>query len=672
MRRITKKILLFVIIGLSLTFIFSPNIYASTEQPSFDNIESFENNDTPSKNERYNRYDYVIDKYDINIVVNENNTLDITETITAYFKVQKHGIYRTIPLKNTITRLDGTSSTNRAQVTNVSVNREYTTSRKNENYEIKIGSASYMVTGEQNYVIKYTYKLGKDPIKNYDELYYNIIGNEWDTVIGNVTFTITMPKEFDPSKLGFSSGTTGSTDNSKVKYNIIGNKISGSYEGILNVGEALTVRCELPDGYFVGSRLSINPIEYIMFGVPITCLLISILLWYKFGRDDEAVETVEFYPPEGFNSLEVGFLYHGKAVDKDVVSLLIYLANKGYIQISETGEKELFSEFKEFKITKLKEYDSNNVNEQLFLSGIFSPKALIDNKHQGPIYEATEVTSSRLRDSFYIAMGKILSNINNKSNKHRIFNRFLWLKNMFLVLMILITFYVMTIPLMMLETNIPSDNMMSIVSLITSTFSLTVIAATVISRRTEKNTIVLCAVFSLMFGSVYLSWVIPILLKNPIYLVANIIGILCIIGMYICLRHMPKRTEYGNEILGKLKGFKKFLEIAEKEQLESMVMENPNYFYDILPYTYVLGVSDKWIKKFETIAVPSPSWYDNYDTFDVTSFGTFINNTMASAGRIMSSNPSTGDSSSGSSSSGSSSGGGSSGGGSGGGGGGSW
>jgi hypothetical protein len=37
------------------------------------------------------------------MVVNENNTFDITETITAYFNVSKHGIFRKIPLKNSIT-----------------------------------------------------------------------------------------------------------------------------------------------------------------------------------------------------------------------------------------------------------------------------------------------------------------------------------------------------------------------------------------------------------------------------------------------------------------------------------------------------------------------------------------------------------------------------------------
>ena len=68
-------------------------------------------------NNSYAVTDYVINSYDINVKVNENNTFDITETITANFYMRKHGIIRTIPLKNTIERLDGSTSTNRVKIT---------------------------------------------------------------------------------------------------------------------------------------------------------------------------------------------------------------------------------------------------------------------------------------------------------------------------------------------------------------------------------------------------------------------------------------------------------------------------------------------------------------------------------------------------------------------------
>lgn len=603
-----------------------------------------ETNLTPSKNYQYGHYDYVIDKYDVNIKVNENNTFDITETITAYFNVPKHGIFRTIPLKNTITRLDGTTSTNRTQIKNISVDNKYKTSRKNVNYILQIGSANRTFTGEQKYVIKYTYNLGKDPIKNYDELYYNIIGNDWDTVIGNVTFTITMPKKFDSSKLGFSSGMIGSTDNSKIKYNVSGNKITGSYNDILNIGEALTIRCELPEGYFVGAKLSINIMDYLIRLIPIIFLVISILLWYKYGRNDYVIETLEFNPPEGLNSLDVGFLYKGRADDKDVTSLLIFLANKGYLEISNNN---IDLKDNKFLIKKSKEYDGTNINEKLFMEGLFK-------------YHRTEVTDKILYDKFYKTNDKILSNFNNKKNTDKIFKNVTF-KKILIILMIFITYYLIAIP--------PMFEKESILLLLFPTIGFLVLFVALLKKLdiATKTFLIFWGLGAIILPASFI--ILPVLIQDMLLRIGFIIGLVSIIGMFICLTHFKKRTKYGNEMLGKLKGFKNFLKTVEKEKLEAMVMDNPNYFYDILPFTYVLGISDKWIKKFESISLQAPTWYDNTNTFDISTFGTFVNSTMNSAQRAMSSSPS---SYSGSSSGGSSFSGGSSGGGSGGGGGGSW
>ena len=83
------------------------------------------------------------------------------------------------------------------------VSEQYTTYNENGFKVIKIGDSNVTLTGQQYYTISYLYDLGKDPGKDFDELYCNIIGDSWDTKISDVTFTITMPKEFDHSKLGF-------------------------------------------------------------------------------------------------------------------------------------------------------------------------------------------------------------------------------------------------------------------------------------------------------------------------------------------------------------------------------------------------------------------------------------------------------------------------------------
>ena len=65
-----------------------------------------------------------------------------------------------------------------------------------------------------------------------------------------------------------------------------------------------------------------------------------------------------------------------------------------------------------------------------------------------------------------------------------------------------------------------------------------------------------------------------------------------------------------------------------------LVNENSTYFYDILPYTYVLGVSNKWIKKFESINVNPPTWYNYSDSIDI-----FMTSTMNTFNYIMTASP---------------------------------
>lgn len=589
---------------------------------------------------------YTIKAYDVKMVVNEDNTFDITETITTDFTQSKHGIYRKIPTKNTVNRVDGTSSKNRAKITNIKVNEKFSTTTENGYKVIKIGDANKTLTGEHTYVISYTYDIGKDKLKDADELYYNLIGTEWDTTINYLTFTIQMPKEFDKEKLGFSAGTYGSTNSSSVEYIVDDNRIEGFYTGFLRQGEGLTVRLTLPEGYFV--RGSGNADSYVI-GVIIVSIIfvvISAILWKIYGRDNKVVETVEFYPPEGMNSAELSFLYNGNVDDKGIISLLIYLANKGYLKIEDLGTKN-FLYGNNFRITKLKEYAGNNENERIFFNGLFKKK--------------DSVTNEDLYDRFYTTIDKIKRRINSKENKKKIIEPISTRKIVWLVLMCIVIFLLITVK-PVIEYGDPESMIFALLFPgIGFGFALGMLLG-----KTKVFEKIFGLFWGIFFGGVpWALMVLPILIDETKYFVLYAIGLICVAIIIFFIKIMPKRTPYGNEVLGKIKGFKRFLEVAEKEQLEELVSQNPQYFYYILPYTYALGVSDKWVKQFETIAIQEPNWYYSQTGFSVSSFGTFMSSTMRSAQNTMTSSPS-------SSGGGGSSGGGFSGGGSGGGGGGSW
>ena len=588
--------------------------------------------------------EYVIEKYKIDMVVNENNTFDITEEITANFLVQKHGIFRTLPLHNEVVRADGTKSKNRVKITDVKVSEQFTKSTEDGKLKLKIGDPDVAMTGRKTYVIKYNYNIGKDPLEDKDELYYNLIGTDWDTTISNFSFTITMPKEFDKEKLGFSSGTYGTAGTNKVLSWTSKNKINGQYIGTLSAGESVTVRLELPEGYFVGAGIEINPVYNIFYIIPMIGAVIAVYFWAKYGKDRKTFIKPEYFPPKDTNSLEVGFLYKGSSNSKDVISLLIYLANKGYLTIEEDKEGEGLFKKKGFILHKVKDYDGKNENEKLFLKGLFK--------------EGNDVTSKDLYDEFYKTTTKIIANQNSKENKNKIFEKNGG-KTLLLWLLIVVSFVLISIPPfidyadyedMILALTFPGIGFIVMVSGLLG------------SKTVGKEVLIFLIIWGIFFGGIPAAFLLlPELLIDSYYLFGFLFGLVGVIIMIVFAALMPKRTEYGMKKYAEVKGFKDFLTSVEKERIEKMVEEYPNYFYDILPFTYVLGISKKWMEKFEDINLKAPDWYSGTDAFSVMAFNSFMNSTMASASTSMSS-----------SSSSSSGGGGFSGGGSGGGGGGSW
>lgn len=599
-------------------------------------------------------HDYDITKYDVEIVVDEHNKYSIKENIDTYFNVSKHGIIRRIPLYNNIIRQDGTRERNRVLISNVHVNEEFASSRENYNYVLKIGSADKTLTGKHSYSISYDYDIGLDKNNKYDELYFNIIGTEWDTDISNVTFKITMPKEFDASKLGFSYGEYGESNTDNISYDVDGNVITGSFEGTLLAGEGLNVRMVLPEGYFIRKSVGSSLLECWYYIIPILGVLISYLIWKKYGKDDQVVDVVSFYPPENMNSLDVAFAKKGSVNSNDAVSLLVYLASKGYIKIVEDKKSK-----SRFTIQKVKEYDGNNKEEELFFRGLF--KKVWDS-----------ISSDELNESFYLTINSILTKKNSTANRKELFNSKSSNKRYILFLFMLITSSLSTIipalgyKLSDVIFSIIICNLIGIVALI-------IVGIIYDNNCTKKglNSALGFAFFFVLALAVANFTIIGFeyIYYDTVYLIGFILCMVCTYLIYFFYLIVTKRTEYGNKVLGEVNGFKKFLETAEKDKLESLVHDDPSYFYNILPYAYVLGVSDAWIKQFEGIAIAPPDWYESADTFDYYRFNRSLNRTIHSASRVMNSIP---QSSGGSSSGGGFSGGGFSGGGSGGGGGSSW
>lgn len=591
-------------------------------------------------------YPYEISSYHVNMSVTKQNVYHIEETIQVYFNNSRHGIYRDIPLINQVSRADGSKGMTRAKLQNVSCHGDsYSTSRSGKNYRLKIGDEDQMILGEKTYVISYDYVMKKDILEGADEFYYNVIGTGWDTTIQNVTFSIEMPDAVDGSKLGMSYGSPGSVLTDGLRYGLAGNLIEGELDPsiILEPGEGVTVRLELPDGYFVEHK-EIPWSAYLTIVIAIIGMAIAFGLWWRFGRDDPVVDVVGFHPPSALNSLETALAYKGEVDSEDVVSLVVYLAQKGYIEIQEGAKSGLFT------LVKKKEYDGNNEVERIFMQGLFA--------------KGDTVRKKDLQNSFYRTCNKIVGKMNSKRNQKILFHENSINKHWILYLLTIIMFYAALYqPLLENGSGNSSDIVQRIfVPLLLG--GLFVLGFKMLFRPSKliKRLIPFAFCMCFILNCVLILWETFLYMENIYCFSCGF----CVVASAVIMffdEYLPKRTRYGTEVLGHIRGFKTFLETAEKERLEAMVEEDPEYFYNILPYTYVLGVSDKWMKKFESIVVEPPQWYashEPYRTFHMASFSRNMNRTLDAAKSSMTSTPS------------SSSGGGHSGGGSGGGGGGSW
>ena len=88
-------------------------------------------------------------------------------------------------------------------------------------------------------------------------------------------------------------------------------------------------------------------------------------------------------------------------------------------------------------------------------------------------------------------------------------------------------------------------------------------------------------------------------------------SLISIIDIVLC-GLIVSRSDYGKDILAKIEGFKNFIEVAEKERLEALLEDDPYYFYNTLPFAQVLGVTKKWIDKFDKISMQQPPFYNTY------------------------------------------------------------
>lgn len=560
------------------------------------------------------------------VTVRKDHTYDITETIHVNFNEARHGIYRYIPNSGTFYRQikgKAVATDYHAKITHIKVTGgETDIDSRNNNTVIRIGSSDATVIGNKTYVIRYRWDPGDDGITDFDDVYFNLAPRLWPTAIGRMTFRVSLPKKFSAKKLHFYSGGYGSTDSVRVYYRINGKTITGQVNGGLNANQTLTINLRLPEGYFIGARKPSDRVP-LAAGVAIIALIAAVILFWHYGRDEKPVMPVFFNAPHGFDPAQVGTIVDGNADQQDILAMIIYLASRGYLTIEETANKD-------FTFHRQKDLPADApAYTQLIFNSLFpgSRQTATSDQLADDFYQTVSEGKTMVMDTFRLPDTELFTSASQA------------LKAALIGLAIAVTLFAGYAICYAWNGGFDLYSFFFCTAffggaLLVPAFWLGHFLEYGAGMKASKRR-GLCFLFGLITAAVTAGIGIWTAVKLSPLMIVPVIAIPLLV---LISAKATKRTRNGNTWLGEVLGFKHFIELAEADRLRVLLNDNPSYFYDVLPYAYVLGVTDQWAKRFESLSVEPPSWYSTYrpmTTWNTLWFASAFSHSMANMSASM-------------------------------------
>ncbi len=462
-------------------------------------------------------------------------------------------------------------------------------------YDVESETSSFitMVIGDnkvktgqtRRYILRYEYAITKPVNKN--AIYLNAVGFGSEAPMQNVSVTLNLPDGFlgrDGVKCW--SGPRGVTGYEKTDFEVNGNTVT--YEtALLHKFTGVTFQLDFEDGV-LSTKPDLTPYWVII----AACGVLAILFAVKFllFNKDGLTPVVNTEAPNDMDPLVMGKLIDNKVDKSDITSLIYYWANKGYLKID------------------LKENDADDIEL------IRIRKRLPDGSpsYQKKMYEklfagGDMVKLSDLTYKFYATAETVTKTVNAENSK--LYSG----KSMaFAVLFALIGGLIIGLtPIIIVLTAISSKLLLiAPLFMIVPAFIIFALTQTVHYNKLKfkkSKTILLysgIALLAAVFSALYV-------LLLPSYYVEVIPKIvLCVVGFAIVMLApcIISRTEAYVEKLNHIIGFRDYIIYTEKDKLEAMLEQNPEFYYQVLPYAIVLGVSDIWENKFASLTVAPPGW----------------------------------------------------------------
>lgn len=560
-----------------------------------------------------NYNNYYIENWNLNLDVQDDNTYVVVHTLKVQFGDYSDGRHKgiglAVPLSQTVTFNENGKTRKQKyyfKISNVKAddgvdptnNQLYDTFVDGGYHYIELGGDEYVNDYNTSkadrlitYRVSYKFDVGNDFVDNYDLFLYNLMSNEFPTEVKNFTFQIKLPKNFDVTPT-FYKGYYGANEESVIPYVIDKTNLTiSSTAGIsFSAHEGLTMRMELPEGYFskmnkfqvaveIGVILGSLALAGIVLGIAIS----------KAGKN-RPVRVVEFYPPEGYTPCDCDYVINGKMEPKRLVSLILYWASKGYIKINNDENHKPKS------ITKIKDLD--RTKSKLYENSLFD--AFFKNGSTEYVFGGSDLV---LSETMAGCAGTVKDLIGARYKAESKVSHFMLGLISFipLVIMMCIMFY---------RSKNGADNIMILcfMAIFISIIASIMYSSTYFVEDSDRK-LNMPRVLAIMIMIVSVVLVVVSTPRGYDLAFARIFAYAPIAVFVIVGKNLFSMPSEMKEMYGRIWGFKHSITIMEKNRIEKLIKDDPSYFYDILPYAYALNVLDDFVKNFESVYMPTPQNY---------------------------------------------------------------
>ena len=555
---------------------------------------------------------FVMDYYAVRIDVDSSRTMQVRENITLEYTSPAHGFIRDIQHRF------GTAS---ADIDLLWTSSAATVSDDGTFLSVRFGDPEKLLTGgPYAYGLKYTYSPGADSYRDYDEIYYNIVTPDaWPSGISRLAFSVTLPYPVDSSRIWLTAGPEGSVTDLPFMLSDDGRTVSGRYSS-LPEGYGVTIRIEMDDGYFDTARHRFDAAGtgfIISLGISFIMAAVSAAAWWFRGRDRKIIAPVRFSPPEGLSPMDAGYILRGMLLPEAISAMVFSWADRKLVSIEENGKGG-------FSVTKLSSLPGDVPEPEAELFRAFFASSDTISIAELPLKGFPERVRSVQRSEAARFTGSMALSTAASERLRRI------IMGVIAACTVLHAF----------SATLAFPGFLSIFVLVPSLMGYAAFSAA--ARTAERGMhsgsfrfsglagTVFMLIFLLFFISTALiqSGMDPLLsaVDTLVFLIALALSLLAAAAI-------SRRTAYAEEKLSQIMGYREFIDKAEKDRLERLSGEDPEFFYHVLPYAMAFGLERRWTEAFSGITVPPASWYHGSRALDAYALSSFSRHLASASAR---------------------------------------